>query len=257
MFTKKILTFSSKCYGSTMVMSGKSSCNYMMINSYNLFSKRFMASITIKVPPLAETILEGSIGQWMKKVGDVCKEDEVLVALETDKVQIEVRSPGTGTLSKILVPNQGDNVVVGQDIAILETGNVPTSTEQKETKKEEIKQTVQKQETTSQTKQEEQHHKREPMIKFRYGKRDEIDREMGRLQSTEIKQPVQQQTITPPSPIQPPQTLKAGVIYHDNLLTLPLEYRRKHISQKEIDCIDLGGVIEEPKPKGKEDKKKK
>ncbi|KAL9654552.1 hypothetical protein ABK040_006617 [Willaertia magna] len=145
----------------------------------------------------------------MKKVGDVCKEDEVF-ALKTNKVQIEVRILSTGNLLKIFVPNQRNNVVVG---------NVSISiTEQKETKKEEIKQTVQK--------QEEQHHKRESMIKFRYRKRDEINREISRLQSIEIKQPVQQQTITPPSPIQPPQTLKAGVIYHNNLFTLPSEYNK-------------------------------
>ncbi|MCR8852691.1 2-oxoglutarate dehydrogenase complex dihydrolipoyllysine-residue succinyltransferase [Lysinibacillus fusiformis] len=75
----------------------------------------------IKVPELAESITEGSIAQWVKKVGDRVEKGEFIVELETDKVNAEIISEEAGVLTQILA-EEGDTVLVGQVIAIVEAG---------------------------------------------------------------------------------------------------------------------------------------
>ncbi len=78
-------------------------------------------STEIKVPTLGESVSEATIGQWFKKVGDAVSVDEPLVELETDKVAVEVPSPVSGVLEKI-VAAEGDNVEVDALIAIVAEG---------------------------------------------------------------------------------------------------------------------------------------
>lgn len=73
----------------------------------------------IKVPELAESITEGTIAQWVKKVGDRVEKGEFIVELETDKVNAEIISEEAGVLTQILA-QEGDTVLVGQTIAIVE-----------------------------------------------------------------------------------------------------------------------------------------
>ncbi|MET4562292.1 2-oxoglutarate dehydrogenase E2 component (dihydrolipoamide succinyltransferase) [Lysinibacillus parviboronicapiens] len=75
----------------------------------------------IKVPELAESITEGSIAQWVKKVGDRVEKGEFIVELETDKVNAEIISEEAGVLTQILA-EEGDTVLVGQIIAVVEAG---------------------------------------------------------------------------------------------------------------------------------------
>lgn len=75
----------------------------------------------IKVPELAESITEGSIAQWVKKVGDRVEKGEFIVELETDKVNAEIISEEAGVLTQILA-GEGDTVLVGQVIAVVEAG---------------------------------------------------------------------------------------------------------------------------------------
>lgn len=75
----------------------------------------------IKVPELAESITEGTIAQWVKKVGDRVEKGEFIVELETDKVNAEIISEEAGVLTQILA-NEGDTVLVGQVIAVVEAG---------------------------------------------------------------------------------------------------------------------------------------
>ncbi|MFJ7698635.1 2-oxoglutarate dehydrogenase complex dihydrolipoyllysine-residue succinyltransferase [Lysinibacillus fusiformis] len=75
----------------------------------------------IKVPELAESITEGSIAQWVKKVGDRVEKGEFIVELETDKVNAEIISEEAGVLTQILA-EEGDTVLVGQVIATVEAG---------------------------------------------------------------------------------------------------------------------------------------
>ena len=66
----------------------------------------------ILVPSLGESITEATVSKWLKQVGEEVASDEPLVELETDKVNVEVPSPLTGTLSSIKV-KEGDTVEVG------------------------------------------------------------------------------------------------------------------------------------------------
>ena len=66
----------------------------------------------IVVPSLGESVTEATVSKWLKRVGEKVDSDEPLVELETDKVNVEVPSPLTGTLSSIRV-KEGDTVEVG------------------------------------------------------------------------------------------------------------------------------------------------
>ncbi len=73
--------------------------------------------ISIVVPQLGESVVEGTISKWLKNVGDSVKEEEPLVEIMTDKITIEVPSPGSGKLGKILI--ESGTVPIGEKIAIL------------------------------------------------------------------------------------------------------------------------------------------
>ena len=71
---------------------------------------------TIQMPQLGETIVEGTILKWLKREGEEIERDEPLFEISTDKVDTEVPSPVSGTVSKILV-EEGQTVPVGTDLA--------------------------------------------------------------------------------------------------------------------------------------------
>ena len=75
-----------------------------------------MADITL--PQLGETVTEGTITRWFKKVGDTVSADEPLFEVSTDKVDTEVPSPISGTLTEIRVA-EGETVPVGTVIAVV------------------------------------------------------------------------------------------------------------------------------------------
>ena len=75
-------------------------------------------TIEIKVPPLPESVTDATLISWHKNIGDTVGRDENLVDLETDKVVLEVPSPKTGTLEKILVED-GSIVKSGDILAIM------------------------------------------------------------------------------------------------------------------------------------------
>jgi len=76
-----------------------------------------MADVTL--PQLGETVTEGTITRWFKKVGDTVALDEPLFEVSTDKVDTEVPSPIAGVLLEIRV-NEGDTVEVGAVIGVVE-----------------------------------------------------------------------------------------------------------------------------------------
>ncbi len=75
----------------------------------------------VQVPALGESITEGTLAQWLKKVGDPVAADEPIASLETDKVTVEVPSPVAG-LFKEAVVQEGDTVEVGAVIARIDEG---------------------------------------------------------------------------------------------------------------------------------------
>ncbi|GHF19676.1 dihydrolipoyllysine-residue succinyltransferase component of 2-oxoglutarate dehydrogenase complex [Kordiimonas sediminis] len=79
-----------------------------------------MAIEEIVIPQLGESITEGSIGSWLKNVGDAVAADEPIVEVETDKVAMEVPSPVAGVLVEQVVA-EGDTVEIGALIAKVDT----------------------------------------------------------------------------------------------------------------------------------------
>ncbi|HMA03221.1 MAG TPA: 2-oxo acid dehydrogenase subunit E2, partial [Gemmatimonadaceae bacterium] len=71
--------------------------------------------ISIKVPPLGESIVEATIARWLKKEGDVVAQNESLVELETDKITVEVPAFKAGVLTR-QAKREGDVVQVGEEI---------------------------------------------------------------------------------------------------------------------------------------------
>ena len=74
-----------------------------------------------KLPDIGEGVAEGEILKWFVKVGDKISEDSPLVEVMTDKVNVQIPSPRTGTVSRILA-NEGDIVKVGQTIVVIDSG---------------------------------------------------------------------------------------------------------------------------------------
>jgi pyruvate dehydrogenase E2 component (dihydrolipoamide acetyltransferase) len=86
-----------------------------------------MADITM--PQLGETVTEGTITRWAKKVGDHVDEDEVLFEVSTDKVDSEVPSPVAGVIAEILV-QEGETADVGAKLAVISDGDAGSAGEQ-------------------------------------------------------------------------------------------------------------------------------
>ncbi|MGV0974692.1 MAG: 2-oxoglutarate dehydrogenase complex dihydrolipoyllysine-residue succinyltransferase [Azonexus sp.] len=76
--------------------------------------------IEVQVPQLSESVAEGTLASWKKKVGEAVGRDEILIDIETDKVVLEVPSPGAGVLVEI-VKGDGETVVSGELIARIDT----------------------------------------------------------------------------------------------------------------------------------------
>ncbi|MDP2238816.1 MAG: dihydrolipoamide acetyltransferase family protein [Burkholderiales bacterium] len=77
------------------------------------------------MPQLGETVTEGVVTKWYKKVGDAVKADEMLFDVETDKVSTEIPAPATGVISEILV-EEGVTAKVGVRLAVIrESGPAP------------------------------------------------------------------------------------------------------------------------------------
>ena len=131
----------------------------------------------IVVPSLGESVTEATVSKWLKQVGENVDSDEPLVELETDKVNVEVFSPSTGTLSSIKA-TEGDTVEIGALLGVVNDGkstsvktakiestdqNQPSYTPPKTYKKKNIaKETVKKNKKTN--------YKEEPLVIFNQGK---------------------------------------------------------------------------------------
>lgn len=76
----------------------------------------------IIVPAMGESITEGTISKWVIKVGDSVKQGDVLLELETDKVNIEISAESDGVLQEI-TRNEGDNVQIGEVIGTIGAGS--------------------------------------------------------------------------------------------------------------------------------------
>jgi pyruvate dehydrogenase E2 component (dihydrolipoamide acetyltransferase) len=78
------------------------------------------------MPQMGESIAEGTIVRWIKKVGETVDRDEPLFEISTDKVDAEIPSPAAGVLSEITV-NEGETVAVNAVVATISEAGAAAS----------------------------------------------------------------------------------------------------------------------------------
>ena len=87
----------------------------------------------VTMPQLGESVAEGTIGKWLKQVGEHVEKYEPIVEVITDKVNAEVPSPFAGTLTAILVqegetvPNNAEIAVIDGEGAASSNGSAPSA----------------------------------------------------------------------------------------------------------------------------------
>lgn len=80
-------------------------------------------AIEIKVPEMGESIVEATVGAWVKNEGDQIEAGETILELETEKVNLEVTAPATGTLETVNIP-EGEIVNVGTVLGTINTESI-------------------------------------------------------------------------------------------------------------------------------------
>src|SRR5688500_10570377 len=82
---------------------------------------------TVVMPQMGESVAEGTIVRWLKKVGDAVERDEPLFEISTDKVDAEIPSPSAGVLSEVKV-KEGETVPINTVVGVIdETASKPAA----------------------------------------------------------------------------------------------------------------------------------
>src|SRR5919199_3945783 len=76
----------------------------------------------LKMPKLGESVTEGTIGKWLKQPGEKVNKYDLLVEVQTDKVNTEIPSPVSGTLREVKV-EEGQTVPIGTLLAVFDTAD--------------------------------------------------------------------------------------------------------------------------------------
>ncbi|QLG74496.1 hypothetical protein HG535_0G03790 [Zygotorulaspora mrakii] len=130
----------NKRYASTALLRNENVHTKALTPSARIFMGRRFEATSVKVPPMAESLTEGSLKDFTKEVGDFIEEDQLLATIETDKIDIEVNSPVSGTIKKLNFKPE-DTVTVGEELATIEPGERSSSPEKKEEPKKEESET--------------------------------------------------------------------------------------------------------------------
>ncbi|KAF1982081.1 dihydrolipoamide succinyltransferase [Aulographum hederae CBS 113979] len=117
--------------------------------SHTLVKTRHYADKIVKVPQMAESITEGTLKQFSKQVGDYVEQDEEIATIETDKIDVSVNAPDSGTIKEFLVQEE-DTVTVGQDLLKMELGGEPSGSKEEKAESEPKEPASEKQGTSSQ-----------------------------------------------------------------------------------------------------------
>ena len=86
-----------------------------------------MARVDVIMPQMGESIAEGTVSRWLKKVGDPVKRDEPILEISTDKVDAEIPSPAAGVLVEIKVA-EGKTVAIQTVVAVIDTDGAGAGT---------------------------------------------------------------------------------------------------------------------------------
>jgi len=105
----------------------------LLRNSNVLKSSRYQPSLSfvrfnsqvVKVPDMAESLTEGTLREFNKQVGEFVEQDETVATIETDKIDVEVNAPFSGTITDLLAQPE-DTVEVGQDLLKIQPGDAPS-----------------------------------------------------------------------------------------------------------------------------------
>jgi 2-oxoglutarate dehydrogenase E2 component (dihydrolipoamide succinyltransferase) len=81
--------------------------------------------VDVVMPQLGVSVVEGTVVEWRKAVGDRVEADEILVEVSTDKIDTEIPAPAAGVVSELLV-GAGETVAVGMPLARIEAGDALT-----------------------------------------------------------------------------------------------------------------------------------
>ena len=76
-------------------------------------------AVEVVMPQMGESVVEGTIINWLVKEGDEVSEDQPLVAISTDKVDTEIPSPSAGTIARI-VAKEGETLPIGALLAVID-----------------------------------------------------------------------------------------------------------------------------------------
>ncbi|KAK2612175.1 2-oxoglutarate dehydrogenase complex E2 component [Conoideocrella luteorostrata] len=110
---------------------------------------RTYADKVIQVPQMAESISEGTLKQFSKSIGDFVEQDEEIATIETDKIDVAVNAPESGTIKEFLASEE-DTVTVGQDLVRIELGGAPSGSKEESTSsKDQVKDEPQKETKTN------------------------------------------------------------------------------------------------------------
>lgn len=112
-------------------------------------SQTMLATRTVQVPEMAESISEGTLKQFSKAVGDYVEQDEEIATIETDKIDVAVNAPEAGTIKEFLAKEE-DTVTVGQDLVTLDTDGKPEESGKSKAKEEPKQPASESQQTSSQ-----------------------------------------------------------------------------------------------------------
>src|SRR2546425_2055697 len=85
-----------------------------------------MPGFELKMPKLGESVTEGTIGKWLKQPGEKVNKYDLLVEVQTDKVNTEIPSPVSGTLKEVKV-QEGQTVPIGTLLAVFDTADGETA----------------------------------------------------------------------------------------------------------------------------------
>lgn len=75
--------------------------------------------VNVVMPQMGESVIEGTVSKWLKKIGDTVARDEPLLEISTDKVDAEVPAPAAGIVREIKIP-EGQTVAINTVLAVLE-----------------------------------------------------------------------------------------------------------------------------------------
>lgn len=223
----------------TLVISTTKSLRYTARTyHHSILSK---VKIVEVVPVLGESITEGSISEWVKKVGDAVKPDDVVAVIETDKVTVDIKANHTGIITQLLADGE---VLVGNPLYELDTEGKASASLSKSADSSTTSANEKKSDDHANDSTDETHPGRKPRIHF-IGKRSHAKEQK---QPQPPKQQQQQANTTAPKP---PQILKpatptkptkpqSGVSFTS--LKGGAFYGRPQLSAKEIAAIESGGA---------------